>query len=100
MNKAFTKLFAFYQSLGQSMGVPDALAAAAVIWPDYVLETTPCYGEACTNADGSYGQIILYQEGAVYEMKVTLPDGTERIMNFRLNANDIETIRLLMKEQG
>ena len=67
MNKAFTKLFAFYQSLGQSMGVPDALAAAAVIWPDYVLETTPCYGEACTNADGSYGQIILYQEGAVYE---------------------------------
>ena len=49
------------------MGVPDALAAAAVIWPDYVLETTPCYGEACTNADGSYGQIILYQEGAVYE---------------------------------
>ena len=40
------------------------------------------------------------QEGAVYEMKVTLPDGKERIMNFRMNANDIETIRLLMKEQG
>ncbi|MBR1900581.1 MAG: hypothetical protein IJ820_05915 [Lachnospiraceae bacterium] len=39
------------------------------------------------------------QEGAVYEMKVTLPDGTQRVMNFRLNAHDIETIRLLMKEQ-
>ena len=39
------------------------------------------------------------QEGTVYEMKVTLPDGTQRVMNFRLNAHDIETIRLLMKEQ-
>lgn len=67
MNKAFTKLFAFYQSLGQNMGVPDALAVGAVIWPEYVLETKKCYGVACINADAAYGQIILYQDGAVYE---------------------------------
>ena len=67
MNKAFTKLFAFYQSLGQNMGVPDALAVAAVIWPEYVLETKKCYGVACIDDDAAYGQIILYQEGAVYE---------------------------------
>ena len=35
------------------------------------------------------------QEGAVYELKVTLPDGSERVMNFRMNENDIETFRLL-----
>ena len=35
------------------------------------------------------------QEGAIYELKVTLPDGSERVMNFRMNENDIETFRLL-----
>ena len=40
------------------------------------------------------------QEGSVYELKVTTPDGKEKIMNFRLNANDIETLQLLLKQQG
>ncbi len=40
------------------------------------------------------------QEGSVYELKVTMPDGKERVMNFRLNENDIETFRLLLKEKG
>ena len=40
------------------------------------------------------------QEGAVYELKVTLPDGSERVMNFRMNENDIETFRLLGSQQG
>ena len=35
------------------------------------------------------------QEGSIYELKVTLPDGSERVMNFRMNENDIETFRLL-----
>lgn len=39
------------------------------------------------------------QEGAVYELKVTLPDGSERVMNFRMNENDIETFRLLGSQQ-
>jgi hypothetical protein len=40
------------------------------------------------------------QEGAVYELKVTLPDDSERVMNFRMNENDIETFRLLSSQQG
>lgn len=40
------------------------------------------------------------QEGAIYELKVTLPDGSERVMNFRMNENDIETFRLLSSLQG
>ena len=38
------------------------------------------------------------QEGAIYELKVTLPDGSERVMNFRMNENDIETFRLLGRQ--
>ena len=67
MSKAFTKLFAFYQSSGRNMMLPDPMAVACLIWPDMVLETKSCYGVACIGNDAAYGQIILYQEGAVYE---------------------------------
>ena len=65
--KAFTKLFAFYQSSGLNMMLPDPLAVACLIWPDMVLGTQSCYGEACIGKDAAYGQIVLYREGAVYE---------------------------------
>ncbi|MBQ3417478.1 MAG: nucleoside hydrolase [Ruminococcus sp.] len=67
MSKAFTKLFVFYQSSGKNMMLPDPMAVACLIWQDMALETKSCYGVACTGNDAAYGQIILYQEGAVYE---------------------------------
>jgi purine nucleosidase len=67
MSKAFTKLFAFNQSSGENMMLPDPMAVACLIWPDMVRGTKSCYGVACTEDDAAYGQIILYQEGDVYE---------------------------------
>ncbi len=67
MSKAFTKLFAFYQKSGQNMMLPDPMAVACLTMPEMVLETKSCYGAACTDNDATYGQVILYQEGAVYE---------------------------------
>ena len=67
MSKAFTKLFAFEQENGMDMMIPDPIAVACLIWPDIVLETKSCYGEVCTDNDSTYGQVILYEEGAVYE---------------------------------
>ena len=67
MSKGFTKLNETYVSQGQLLAVPDATAVAALIWPDYVLETRRCYGLTCTGDDAVYGQVILYREGTVYE---------------------------------
>ena len=67
MSEGFTKLNEAYVSQGQHLAVPDATAVAALLWPDYVLETRRCYGLACTDNDATYGQVILYREGAVYE---------------------------------
>jgi len=39
------------------------------------------------------------REGSVLELKVTTPEGKEYITNLRLNANDLETIDLLRKQQ-
>ena len=40
------------------------------------------------------------QEGTIFELKAKMPDGKERLMNFKLNGNDIETIQMLLKERG
>ena len=39
------------------------------------------------------------QEGTILEMKATTPDGRELVTNFRLNADDIETLRMLHNER-
>ena len=67
LSKAFTKLFAFNQKSGNNMMLPDPMAVACLVWPDVLLETKSCYGEVCTDNDSTYGQVILYEEGAVYE---------------------------------
>lgn len=67
VSKAFTKLFAFYQESGHNMMLPDPMAVGCLIWPDMVLETKSCYGKTCVGNDAAYGQVILYQKGAVYE---------------------------------
>ncbi len=36
-------------------------------------------------------------EGTVYELKVTTPEGESYVANIKLTANDLETIRMLMK---
>ncbi len=36
-------------------------------------------------------------EGTVLELKATTPDGQEYVSNIRLNANDIETLGILIK---
>ncbi len=37
------------------------------------------------------------EEGTVYELKVTTPDGQSYVANIKLTANDLETIQMLMK---
>ena len=38
------------------------------------------------------------EEGTVYELKVTTPDGSSYVTNIKLNENDLETIRMMMNE--
>ncbi|MBR2123352.1 MAG: hypothetical protein IJ930_10580 [Lachnospiraceae bacterium] len=38
------------------------------------------------------------EEGTVYELKVTTPDGQTYVTNIKLNENDLESIRMMMNE--
>lgn len=37
------------------------------------------------------------QEGTILELKATTPDGKDYVSNIRLNANDLETLRMLIR---
>ncbi|MBO5999567.1 MAG: hypothetical protein J6P87_07745 [Lachnospiraceae bacterium] len=38
------------------------------------------------------------EEGTVYELKVTTPDGKSYVTNIKLNENDLESIRMMLNE--
>ncbi len=47
--------------------LPDAVALASAVWPDYVTSTVKCHCFCCTANNETYGQVIFYQKGRTYE---------------------------------
>jgi len=47
--------------------LPDAVAMAAALWPDFVTGKVKCHCQCCYEASPTYGQVIFYQEGRTYE---------------------------------
>ena len=40
---------------------------ATLVWPDFVLETTQCYGSCITAPGETHGMVIFYKEGFTYD---------------------------------
>ena len=49
------------------MDLPDAVAMACLVWPDFVEATARCYGSCITVPGECYGQVIFYKEGFTYD---------------------------------
>ncbi len=47
--------------------LPDAVAMGCLVWPDFVEETTQCYGSCITAPGETYGMVIFYKEGFTYD---------------------------------
>ena len=47
--------------------LPDAVAMAAALWPDFVTGKVKCHCQCCFDAGPTYGQVIFYQDGRTYE---------------------------------
>lgn len=66
--------------------IPDAVAAAAALWPDVVLESEDRYCYTCYKEQATYGQVILFQPGAQptaggYENRPANATGVKQIDN-------------------
>ena len=53
--------------------LPDAIALAVALWPDFTARAVPCYCYCCTEPGHTYGQVIMYRSDRVYESMPQLP---------------------------
>ena len=47
--------------------LPDAVAMAAALWPDFIKSKIKCHCQCCFDNGPTYGQVIFYQDGRTYE---------------------------------
>ena len=65
---ATRKLLEFKKGNGiPAVDLPDAVAMGCLVWPDFVEETTQCYGSCITEPGETYGMVIFYREGFTYD---------------------------------
>jgi purine nucleosidase len=65
---ATRKLLEFKKGNGiPAVDLPDAVAMGCLVWPDFVEETTQCYGSCITAPGETYGMVIFYKEGFTYD---------------------------------
>ena len=69
LEQATRKLLEFKISTSglHMVDLPDAVALAAAVWPDYVTGSVKCCCTCCTAPGETYGQVIFYQQGRTYE---------------------------------
>ncbi|MBQ3792556.1 MAG: nucleoside hydrolase [Clostridia bacterium] len=66
--KATGKLLEFKKNNGlNALDLPDAVAMACMVWPDFVEETTLCYGSCITDPGETHGMVIFYRDGFTYD---------------------------------
>ena len=66
--RAVGKLLAFKKGNGiAAVDLPDAVAMACLVWPDYVQGTALCCGSCLTELTEAYGMVIFYRDGFVYD---------------------------------
>ena len=65
---ATRKLLEFKKGNGiPAVDLPDAVAMGCLVWPDFVEETTLCYGSCITDPGETYGMVIFYKDGFTYD---------------------------------
>ena len=68
MATAVRKLLEFKKGNGiPAVDLPDAVAMACLVWPDFVQETTLCYGSCITTPGETYGMLVYYKDGFTYD---------------------------------
>jgi len=60
--------------------LPDAVAMAAALWPDFVKSKVKCYCHCCIETGPTYGQVIFYQDGRTYEAVPTWQDANAEVI--------------------
>ena len=66
--------------------LPDAVAMAVSLWPEFTLGKVQCHCHCCVDAGPTYGQVIFYQDGRTYEAVPLMQDANAEVVT----AVDVE----------
>jgi purine nucleosidase len=69
------------QTRGVAMvDLPDAVAMAAALWPDFITGKIKCHCQCCIDNGPTYGQVIFYQDGRTYEAVPVWSDANAEVI--------------------
>ena len=73
VNKACGKYLNFRRDLLHEPNVAlfDAVAMAAALWDDFILETQTCHASCITAEGETHGQVIFYRKNITYDTMIT-----------------------------
>ena len=60
--------------------LPDAVAMAVALWPDFITGKIRCHCQCCFDAGPTYGQVIFYQDGRTYEAVPSWQDANAEVV--------------------
>ncbi len=87
--EACGKYLAFRRDLLHEPNVAlfDAVAMAAALWDDFVLETETCHASCITAEGETHGQVIFYRQNITYDTMITFDNYNVEVVT-KLKADD------------
>lgn len=70
--------------------LPDIVAMAAVVWPDFVQATINAHGSCIIDEGETYGQVIMYRKGISYDSKIDVSDANLEVVTMQKDDNFVE----------
>ncbi len=63
-----------------NIDLPDAVAMAAAIWPEVIVEEITAHCYCCTKEVPSYGQVIIYDVNKPFSVKYNIPETNTKVI--------------------
>ena len=93
ISKATGKLLEFKKGNGiNAVDLPDAVAMATLVWPDFVTSSVKCSASCITEKGETHGLVIFYKEGFTYD---SMPETGEANVTVITGAKKNEFVKRL-----
>lgn len=72
--------------------LPDAVAMAAVVWPDFVQATTIAHGSCILDEGENYGQVVMYRKGIAYDAMLDVSNTNLEVVTMQKDEDFVERL--------
>ena len=95
------KLLEFKKGNGiPAVDLPDAVAMACLVWPDFVEETTLCYGSCITEPGETYGMLVYYRDGFTYDSMPKIGRANISVVSKAKKSEFVDRLNAVFTSEG